>query len=505
VDGRLPQPEDVKIMKIVGRIGMARNLIMSNLVMNKVKRPTLTILALMTLLGMIAIATSARAQVSTTPLPTPNNEKGHDIFLHRPGLDAFPIIRMPGDGAAKAGAVGSGAVASSGSAEPSTTFYKIKILHEFGGDPRDGFNPFGDLARDAAGNLYGTTGVGGLASPSCWQFGPNYHQCGTVYKLDPAGNETVLHNFTGGTDGGYPLGGVVLDSQGNLYGTTSLGGHNITNCGTVYKIDPQGNFSILYSFDDCNGLTGPGAGLIADSAGNMYGTTQAGGAHQNGSIFKIDASGNYSLLHSFAGWDGGGGLDSSPLTLDAAGNLYGSMVFQGGDCCGTVFRLGTDGKLTVLYSFTGGYDGEGPNGHVAVDAQGNVYGATLRGGTIVSMFGIGEPNPGVAFKISHDRRFRVLHKFTGTGGSNGGGLVPDGSGNFYGTTTQDGVSATGSAGSVYKISPGGKETDLFLFSYGANGCLPYGNVIPDSAGNLYGTTITCGVFGGGTVYELSPQ
>jgi uncharacterized repeat protein (TIGR03803 family) len=479
---------------------MARNLIttnmfMNNVVMNNVKRPTITILALITLFGTIAVATSARAQVSTTPSPISHDQQGRDTFRHRPG----PIIIMPGDGAAKADAV-----APSGNAQAST-FYKIKILHTFGGDPKDGWNPYGDLARDAAGNLYGTSGVGGLASPSCWQFGPNYHQCGTVYKLDPAGNETVLHNFTGGTDGGYPLGGVVLDSQGNLYGTTSLGGHNITNCGTVYKIDPQGNFSVLYTFDDCSGLNGPGAGLVPDSAGTMYGTTQNGGAYKAGSVFKIDASGNYKLLHSFAGWDGGGGLDSSPLTLDAAGNLYGSMVFQGGDCCGTVFKLGTDGKLIVLYSFTGGYDGEGPNGHVAVDPQGNVYGATLRGGTIVSMFGIDEPNPGVAFKISHDRRFRVLHKFTGTGGSNGGGLVPDGSGNFYGTTTQDGVSATGSAGSVYKISPGGKETDLFLFSYGANGCLPYGNVISDSAGNLYGTTITCGVFGGGTVYELSPQ
>jgi uncharacterized repeat protein (TIGR03803 family) len=490
----------VESVKIMGRIWMARNLIMKNVLMNNrvshsVKRPTLVILALIILLGTIAVATSARAQVSTTPSPMPPAEQGRDTLRHRPG----PIIIMPGDGAAKPGAV-----APSGS-EQASTFYKIKILHAFGGDPKDGFNPYGDLARDAAGNLYGTTGVGGLASPSCWQFG-SYHQCGTVYKLDPAGNETVLHNFTGGTDGGFPLGGVVLDSQGNLYGTTSLGGHNITNCGTVYRIDPQGNFSVLYTFDDCSGLNGPGAGLIADSAGNMYGTTQNGGAHQNGSVFKIDASGNYSLLHSFAGWDGAAGLDSSPLTVDSAGNLYGSMQVSGGDCCGTVFKLGTDGKLTVLYSFTGGYDGNGPMGHVAVDAQGNVYGATFSGGTIVSMFGAGAGDPGVAFKIASDRRFRVLHKFTGTAGSFGGGLVPDGSGNFYGTTALDGVSATGSAGSVYKITPDGKETDLFLFSYGGvNGCEPFGNVISDSAGNLYGTAITCGAFGGGTVYELSPQ
>ena len=203
----------------------------------------------------------------------------------------------------------------------------ITVLHSFTNSP-DGALPFAGLLRDAAGNLYGTTGSGGI-------FG-----FGTVFKLDSSGNETVLHSFAGGGDGQQPSGDLIRDAAGNLYGTTLLGGGVFSNncfgsCGTVFKLDPSGNETVLHTFAGGGDGRQPNGNLIMDAAGNLYGTT------------------------------GSGGSATCPVTLG----------------CGTVFKLDTSGILTLLHSFTGSPgDGESPVGGLIMDKAGNLYGTTLNGG-----------------------------------------------------------------------------------------------------------------------------
>jgi uncharacterized repeat protein (TIGR03803 family) len=181
------------------------------------------------------------------------------------------------------------------------------------------------LIRDSAGNLYGTTNGGGASG------------AGVVFQIDPSGNETVLYNFTGGADGGFPFGGLIRDSAGNLYGTTNGGG--ASGAGVVFKVDRAGNETMLYSFTG-----GPDGGyplwvvLARDSAGNLYGTTSGGGASGNGVVFKLDPSGNETVLHSFTG----GADGSSPfagVVLGSNGNLYGTTPFGGQTNAGIVFEI----------------------------------------------------------------------------------------------------------------------------------------------------------------------
>ena len=216
----------------------------------------------------------------------------------------------------------------------------VTVLHTFSTLPSDGASPWGDLIRDAAGNLYGTTSSGGTSN------------FGTVYRVDAAGTLTILYNFTGAPDGAVPLAGLVQDAGGNFYGTTVnggvLGGTCGANlgCGVVFKLDTTLKETVLYKFTGGADGSSPFAGLIQDTAGNLYGTTTAGGATGNGVVFKLDTSNKESVLHSFTDADG-----SSPqggLARDAAGNLYGTtiqgglagcaMVFGNSDC-GVVFKL----------------------------------------------------------------------------------------------------------------------------------------------------------------------
>lgn len=374
------------------------------------------------------------------------------------------------------------------------TAYKEKVLFNFA-TTADGLGPRGGLVQDSAGNLYGTTFTGGIFSSSCII---TNGECGVVFKLDPSGNETVLHDFLGGSDGGGPWGSLVLDSQGNIYGTTSTGGSSC-QCGVVYELSPNGTETVLYTFNDSLDGFGPMAGLVRDQAGNLYGTTATGGVYQLGSIFKIDASGNYSVLHSFAAWDGLN-LFYAPLTMDAAGNLYGVAAYGGSSGSGSVFKLNpTTGTLTVLYGFTLQQDGGFPSGSVALDSAGNIYGETYEGGNLGNLYG-----PGVVFKIEPTGRYSLLESFpgTGNGGSYDGGMIIDQSGNLYGTTSWDG---TDHCGSVFEIPSSGHPTTLHNFTCGADGGGVWAPVMEDAAGNLYGTAETGGSTGGGVVFELSPN
>ena len=248
-----------------------------------------------------------------------------------------------------------------------TILYRFTNFH-------DGRNPIGDLLFDTSGSVYGTTTVGG-------DFGE-----GSVYELTPSNGEwvgSVLHGFTGGSDGAIPFSGLIADNAGNLYGTAGGGGDY--RFGTVFELTPTGSgwvLTVLYAFRGGSDGGGPVGGLIFDQSGNLYGTTSSGGSGGGGTVFEMtpsEAGLTFHLLYSFRGSAG----PSANLTLDRAGNLYGTTAGDGTYQHGSVFRLTPDNgswSETDLYSFTGGSDGNTPMSIVTLDANGNLYGTTQTGG-----------------------------------------------------------------------------------------------------------------------------
>lgn len=195
----------------------------------------------------------------------------------------------------------------------------FSVLYSFVGPPSDGEEPYGGLAVDALGNIYGTTELGGNCT--------TYRGCGTVFKVDPTGAETVLYSFSGGVDGDGPIAGVILDPSGNVYGTTVGGG--TANNGTVFTVDVTGAETVLYNFSGGADGGSPYGGLVRDSNGNLYGTTSSGGVYDRGTVYKVDTSGVETVLYSFAG-----GLDGSNpyagVVLDSKGNVYGQRQSEAG-------------------------------------------------------------------------------------------------------------------------------------------------------------------------------
>jgi uncharacterized repeat protein (TIGR03803 family) len=314
------------------------------------------------------------------------------------------------------------------------------ILHFFSGPLTDGANPYGGLLRDVSGNLYGTTFEGGAA------------EVGAVFKLDTAGRETVLYSFTGEPDGAYPQAGVVEDGAGNLYGTTSVGGSSVCSagCGVVFKIDTTGKETVLHAFAafPTDGEF-PVANLVRDRAGNLYGTTPYGGAYDDGVVFKVDATGKEAVLYNFTGGVDGGNPYGG-LVRDAAGDLYGTTYTGGsgacgGDGCGAVFKLAPTGKETVLHSFHGP-DGANPTAGLVRDLAGNLYGATLSGGAfhqgvVFKLDTTGKET--VLHSFSGNGGIYPVSLYSS--------LVRDAAGNLYGTTPGGGPG--GGYGVVFKISP----------------------------------------------------
>ncbi len=259
--------------------------------------------------------------------------------------------------------------------------WDITVLYAFGGG-HDAQYPNGKVVFDTAGNLYGTT------------YGGGDYGYGTVFMATRSGGtwtETVLHSFNK-TDGATPTAGVVLDSAGNLYGTTNSGGQA---WGNVFELTPSGSgwtYQVLYSFT--NGMDGrsPKGGLVLDGAGNLYGSAQYNGQNLGGTIFKLSPSNGswtFNLLYSLSG--SGGPADT--LTFDSAGNLYGTTYQDGTYGVGSVFELSPSGGgwgYTDLHDFTGGDDGKWPTGSVALDSAGNIFGTTSQGG----------PYFGVVFEIA---------------------------------------------------------------------------------------------------------
>jgi uncharacterized repeat protein (TIGR03803 family) len=334
--------------------------------------------------------------------------------------------------------------------------------------------------------------------------------------------ETVLYNFPCGATGCEPGSNLIFDAAGNLYGTSPYGG--ATNYGVVFELSPQpgGGWTevVLHSFSD-NGHDGfrPWGGLIFDAAGNLYGTTADGGVHKGGTVFELAPAtgGGWTeyVLHNF-----GGGTDgaepSSGLITDAAGNLYGTTTLGGAHGDGTAFELtpvtGAGWTEKMLHSFSGTTDGSQPYAGLTFDAAGNLYGTTVYGGAY---------NGGTVFELTPQSggqwAGKVLHAF-GEVNANGvstyepyGGVVFDQAGDLYGTTYYGGGNG---GGTVYELTPstggGWRETPVRNFG-GTGGSQPLAGVVIDAAGNLYGTTANggnehanCASAGCGVVYELSP-
>jgi uncharacterized repeat protein (TIGR03803 family) len=334
-----------------------------------------------------------------------------------------------------------GAKSSEGVVFKVDTSGKETVLYRFTGP--DGNGPDG-VVGDAAGNLYGATSFGGSGCP-------DQNGCGTVFKLDANGNETVLHRFGSSRgDGTFPTAGVVRDASGNLYGTTYTGGVLTlceVGCGTVFKVDASGNETVLHRFTGGPDAAGPYGGVIQDAAGNLYGTTQAR------TVFKLAASGKFTVLHTLN--EAEGCYPSASLFRDAAGNLYGTTSGCGEFGGGTVFKVEPSGQTTVLYNFTGGTDGGSPSGPVVQDKAGNLYGSTGFGGDLTSLCAEvnNTPGCGVVFKIDTAGHYTVLHAFNGLDGQwSYYGVIQDPEGNLYGTTAQGGV-PTCFCGVVFKVTP----------------------------------------------------
>jgi uncharacterized repeat protein (TIGR03803 family) len=374
---------------------------------------------------------------------------------------------------------------SEAQAAPGWSFVELYAL---GTNPHDGLQSQAGLFRDNSGNLYGTTIFGGNGS-GC---DINVSGCGAVFKIDSSGNESTLYAFNGVHDGWNPTGRLIADTAGNLYGTTQFGG--LYGYGTVFKLDSTGSETILHHFRGGSDGANPNAGIVQDTAGNFYGTTRYGGRGCNsqgcGTVFKISASGQETILHRFLdGMDGANPL--SGLAVDSSGNIYGTAWAGGLYNYGTVFEINRGGEEKILHHFAAGSDGSNPVGGVTFDQAGNLYGTAS---------GAGTSQIGIVFTINTAGKESVLYTFTGSadGAYSTSHLLVDAAGNIFGMASQ-GVAGWGS---IFEIS-GGTFTLLYYFSgTPVDGGLPVGGLTMDSAGNLYGTTSSCTSNCWGTVFEL---
>jgi uncharacterized repeat protein (TIGR03803 family) len=414
--------------------------------------------------------------------------------------------------------------------------HNYESLYAFTGGA-DGDDPsLGGVIFDDAGNLYGTTRLGGT------------YGAGTVFKLTPNSDgrwtESVLHNFTGGADGGQPIAGLVFDGAGSLYGTTY--GGSAYGFGTVFKLTPNANGSwkekVLHNFTGGADGGQPIAGLVFDGTGNLYGTTAVGGVARYGRgcdlngcgvVFELtphpDGSWKEKVLHNccFLTNCNDGFDPSAALIFDQAGNLYGNMESGGnfsqcdGFGCGVIFQLTTnaDGswREKVLHHFSGGADGYNPSAGVVFDAAGNLYGTTASGGNFSQCDGFG---CGLVFQLTPNAdgswTKKVLHHFTG--GADGflpTGLVFDGAGSLYGTTAYGGNLSDCNAGLggpgcgvVFKLLPNSKGSGwherVLHYFVDHPGAFPDATLIFDAAGNLYGTTEGDGATTFGSVFKIVP-
>lgn len=369
---------------------------------------------------------------------------------------------------------------------------KISVLYNFDGGVDSGY-PQAGLIRDAQGNLYGTsTGDQGVNAGF-----------GTVFEITAAGTGKVLYRFTGGSDGCSPMASLVRDSSGNLYGTTAGGGTGTcaSGHGVVFELSPTGTETVLYTFTGGTDGGTPEAPLFRDRSGNFYGTTAQGGAANAGTVFEIPFGGTETVLYSFSG-GGDGANPTSGVVRDASGNLYGTTANGGSSACpggcGVVYTISSAGTESTLYTFLGGTKGMFPYGGLAWNAHGVLYGTTsILGGSGSCVNGCGS-----VYSITTSGTQQVMHDFSGSDGlAPDAALLSDSLGNLYGTTYQGGISG---AGTVFEINAAGQESVLYNFTGAGDGANPRSRLLRDSKGALYGTTEFGGAHGFGTVFKVMP-
>ena len=415
---------------------------------------------------------------------------------------------------------------SSGTTPASTE----KVIYSFQGGA-DGANPASDLVADADGNLYGTTESGGT--------GCNGSGCGTVFELKRTGsgwNHDVLYTFAGGVDGENPQAGLVFDSSGNLYGTTTLAGSY--SWGNVFELSPSARGwkkTIIYSFTGNSDGGFPKADLVFDAQGNLYGTAYGGSGTQQcnvvssdgcGAVFELmprtDGSWIESTIHSFRGTPDGAS-PASAVVLDSSGNLYGVTEFGGSgmcynernDGCGTAYELtpeqGGTWKETILYNFVRGIGrGKYPSGSPFLDPDGHLYGLTRVGGD----------GYGTVFDLHSSQKGGWqqddVHLFYGDpdGQAPVGQLVANQQGDLFGVSSTGGMSGKNFLGGTVlkleRLKEGWRETVIYAFRNSGDGAAPQAGLLLDAQGHLYGTTelggngTNCAYGNCGTVYEVTP-
>lgn len=373
------------------------------------------------------------------------------------------------------------------------------ILHSFGDGSllNDGNAPSANLVQGSDGNFYSTTSGGGSASH------------GTVFRISPQGQVTILHSFTGVDngapfDGANPQAALIQSINGNFYGTTRSGGS--ANSGTLFKMTPQGQLKIAHQFPD-EGMTNDGAlptaGLIQTSDGTFYGTASSGGLASLGVVFKLTPQGQVLILHSFGDVtvNNDGTVPNAALVQGSDGTFYGTTSSGGSANHGVVFKMTAQGQVTTLHSFGDGSvanDGSGPNTGLIQGSDGNFYGTTSSGGSA---------NHGAIFKITPSGQLTILHNFgDATVANDGAGpnihLIQGSDGNFYGTTGNGG---SANLGVVFFMTPQGQLTISHSFGDGSvphDGTNPNAGLLQDSSGNFYGTATSGGSAGQGTVFKL---
>ena len=390
-----------------------------------------------------------------------------------------------------------------------------RVIHNFG-NRADGNTVYGGMISDAAGNLYGTTYGGGTFPAG--DFG-----AGVVYELvrqpDGSWTEKILHDFGQGTDGRGPTAALVFDEAGNLYGATRYGGGTncVGGCGVVYELQPpatQGgswNESVLYRFQD-QGFN-PQGSLVVDSVGDLFGVTQNGGEVGFGIVFELvhqtGGTWNEKIVHTFR-HNGTDGNYPNGITHDSSGKLYGTTSAGGANNWGTVFEIsrGATGGWgeKILYSFNNnGMDGTLPAAGVTLGADGSLCGTTSQGGLY---------NAGTVFRLTPSAggawTESILYSFgaTSTDGTDPwGAVIFDSAGNIYGETNLGGTLAEGTVFELTQSGGSWNESVLHNFGNGTDGMFPQGNLIFDHAGNLYGTSILGGAYfgsrdNGGTVFQI---